>query len=134
MPPKLQLVHAWLVRANNDLVTAERALAGEPPVRDTPCFHAQQAVEKALKALLILREIDPPKTHLIGMLLDKCGIIDERLTNMSDQLEWLTAFAVEARYPDVEDEPTVDQARNALSIAQRAVEIIVENVPEESRP
>jgi HEPN domain-containing protein len=34
------------------------------------CFHAQQAAEKALKAVLIAKGIPPPKTHNIRILLD----------------------------------------------------------------
>jgi HEPN domain-containing protein len=33
---------------------------------DTVCFHAQQCVEKHLKALLVLRAIVFPKTHDIS--------------------------------------------------------------------
>jgi len=133
MLPKLELAHAWLVKAAHDLETGERALA-EPPMADTACFHAQQAVEKALKTVLVLREIDPPRTHLLGMLLERCGPVDERLDVLRPQLEWLTAFAVEARYPDVEGEPTIEQAREALAVARRAFEIILDNVPNEVRP
>ena len=134
MPPKLELVRAWLGKAVNDAITGERALAGDPPIVDTACFHAQQTVEKALKAVLVFQEVDPPRTHLIGTLLDRCGPVHEQLTEMSDQLTWLTAFAVEARYPDVEEEPSVEQAREALSVARRALEIIVQTLPREVHP
>lgn len=133
MPPKLELVRAWLVKAAHDLEVGERALA-EPPMADAACFHAQQAAEKTLKAVLVVREIDAPRTHLVGVLLEQCGQVDERLEALRPQLEWLTAFAVEARYPDVEEEPTIEQAREALSVARRAFAIILDNVPNEARP
>lgn len=133
MPPKLELARAWLVKAAHDLETGARALA-DPPMPDTACFHAQQAVEKALKAVLVVRETEPPRTHLLAVLLERCGPIDERLSALGEQLDWLTAFAIEARYPDVEGEPSVEQAREALSTARRAFEIILDNVPEEVHP
>ena len=42
----------WLIKADNDLVTARTMLGVDPPVTDTACFHAQQCVEKCLKAFL----------------------------------------------------------------------------------
>jgi HEPN domain-containing protein len=132
MPPKDELVRAWLKKARNDLLTGERALVGQPPVADTACFHAQQAVEKALKAVLVHREIDPPRTHQIGLLLKRCGRMDQSLMDMADQLQWLTSFAVDVRYADVGDEPTVEQAKRALSLASRAVEIISRALPMEA--
>lgn len=133
MPPKLELARAWLVKATHDLETADRALA-EPALPDTACFHAQQAVEKALKAVFVIREVEPPRTHLLSVLLDQMEPLDDRLADLRDQLDWLTAFAVEVRYPDVEGEPNAEQAREALSVARRGFEIILEAVPEEARP
>ena len=134
MPPKQELVRSWLTKAGNDLIMAERALAGEGAIVDAACFHAQQAVEKALKAVLVLREIEPPRTHHIGVLLKRCGRIDERLTGMSEKLRWLTSFAVDVRYADMGEEPTLEQAREVVSLARRAVEVITENVPKETCP
>lgn len=133
MPPKLEFARAWLAKAARDLETGQRALH-PPPLPDTASFHAQQAVEKALKALLIVREIDPPRTHLLSVLLDRLAPRDDRLAGIRDRLEWLTAFAVDARYPDVDGEPTVDQAREALAIARDAFDLILEIVPAEARP
>jgi len=53
---------------------------------------------------------------------------------LENRCEWLTAFAVEARYPDTGFEPTADQAKEALEIAERAFEIILESMPQEVRP
>jgi len=134
MRPEYELARAWLAKARNDLVTGQRALAGDPPICDTACFHAQQAVEKGLKAVLVLRKTAPPRTHNISVLLKRCGMNDERLHGMSGDLRWLTAFAVDVRYADVGDEPTIDHARKALAVAERALGIIVEAMPPEVRP
>jgi HEPN domain-containing protein len=134
MPPKEELVHGWLVRARNDLITGQRALTGDPPIPETAAFHAQQAVEKALKAVLVLNEVDPPRTHAIEMLMARCGSIDPRLDRLAASCAWLTDFAVGGRYPDSDCQPTPDQAREALSLADQVFTIILEVLPPEVRP
>jgi len=59
----------WLRYAYSDL---ELARVSRPPkvLFEGLCFHAQQAVEKAMKAVLIAKGIPPPKTHNIRTLLD----------------------------------------------------------------
>jgi HEPN domain-containing protein len=56
----------WVKKAENDLKNAAFTLEmdDECPT-DTVCFHAQQVVEKYLKALLVLKGIPFPKTHNI---------------------------------------------------------------------
>mgnify|MGYP000307964815 CR=1 FL=1 len=50
--------------------------AGVGNYTSTICFHAQQAVEKYLKAFLILHDIDFPRTHDVDYLLLECRKID----------------------------------------------------------
>jgi HEPN domain-containing protein len=61
-------------------------------------FHAQQAVEKALKAWLALVGIDFPKIHDLDEL---CGLIQDKGQSLPDtfrELTYLTDFAVGLRY------------------------------------
>ena len=67
-----------------DYRTMRREIAAEPPNFDAVCFHAQQCIEKLLKAQLIERNIPPPYTH-----------IQERM----DDLRLLSLYAVGIRYP-----------------------------------
>ena len=53
----------WLEKADHDIITAQQTLLLPHGPTDTPCFHAQQAVEKALKAFWCTG-ILPPFTHL----------------------------------------------------------------------
>lgn len=46
------LVGQWLAKAEQDMKAGEALLAIEPPYLYPACFHAQQAAEKYLKALL----------------------------------------------------------------------------------
>jgi len=65
----------------------------------TICFHAQQAVEKYLKALLAFKGVDFPKTHDVDFLLAECRkITSGELDNL--ELKSLTDFGVSVRYPD----------------------------------
>ena len=57
----------WLNRARSDLALA-RTERPDVYLEDL-CFHAQQAVEKAVKALLIAHQVDFPYTHDIAQLL-----------------------------------------------------------------
>ncbi|MEA1895834.1 MAG: HEPN domain-containing protein [Euryarchaeota archaeon] len=69
------------------------------------CFHAQQCAEKYLKALLISRNIEPPRTHSLETLLDL--IVDNvpELEQCRDLLTGLTQYSVEYRYPGVAATP-----------------------------
>ncbi|MGH2987892.1 MAG: HEPN domain-containing protein [Solirubrobacterales bacterium] len=76
-----------------------RELLDNPRVGDPAIgFHAQQAVEKLLKAVLAGRGIDYPPTHDIVRLLDQLG--RDRLTESLpiDEAEDLTPWATELRY------------------------------------
>jgi HEPN domain-containing protein len=57
-------------------------------------FQAQQALEKLLKAQLVLRDQPAPRTH---ELLDLALLLNEQLP---EELLQLQVFAVEARYED----------------------------------
>ena len=72
-PPKPEAdFRAWIKKAESDLKTAEHILTLEEDCPfDTVCFHAQQCAEKYLKALLVYRSIDFPKTHDIRLLMQR---------------------------------------------------------------
>jgi HEPN domain-containing protein len=75
-------------------------------------FHAQQAAEKYLKALLTLRQIEFPKTHVIERLLLLLRASDPAVTEALDEASWLTPFGAEIRYPgDVPDTEPGDETR-----------------------
>jgi len=62
-------VKEWVLKAEADFATAGRELqATANPNYDAVCFHAQQCVEKLMKALLIHLGVTPPKTHDLGAL------------------------------------------------------------------
>lgn len=95
-----ELVREWLQKAEGDYYTAERELnVIENPNWDGVCFHCQQATEKLMKAILQKNNIRFPKTHDLGELLRLALVLHPELNQLKDDLEWITIFSVEFRYP-----------------------------------
>ena len=71
-PERIRTIGNWVQKAESDLKTAEHTLTMRPDECpfDAVCFHAQQLVEKYLKALLVAENIDFSRTHDIGELVD----------------------------------------------------------------
>ena len=87
---------AWIRYAKSDLNLAGVARPSGV-LLEVLCFHAQQAAEKVLKAVLVALRIPVPHTHNIGMLLDL--LPDE--VNIPPDIQdsrLLTDYAVMGRY------------------------------------
>ena len=108
----------WIVKAEGDLRAAAYLLEPRPaPPTDAVCFHAQQCAEKYIKALLVRRSIDFPKTHDIEKLLSLLPQgVRPHLTPQEDRR--LTGYAIAARYPGAGEIP-LSEARRALALARR---------------
>ena len=65
-----ELVREWLEKSQNDLGLAEYLIRERSPYLNAIGFNAQQAAEKILKAFLVRHQVEFPKTHNIGELLD----------------------------------------------------------------
>ncbi|MCC7202484.1 MAG: HEPN domain-containing protein [Nitrospirae bacterium] len=96
---KISAVNAWFKKAENDLSTAEHTMTMNDPPYDTVCFHAQQCAEKYIKGFLTFHEIDFPRTHSIEDLVLLCKDISPSLESEIGDIEMLSIYAVEARYP-----------------------------------
>jgi len=108
-----------------DLQAAEQILKlpdGRCPF-DTVCFHAQQCIEKSLKAFLTSRGTPFPKTHDLGRLLHLCADASRLARDLSG-IEGLTDYAVGARYPGPEEPIGRSEARQAMRLARRAYRTI----------
>ena len=113
------VVHEWTLKAENDLKTASHTLKlGKECPTDTVCFHAQQCVEKYLKALLVWRCIRFPKTHSIGELV-RLVPQDGRPGFSPEEQERLTDYAAATRYPGLYDALSLAEARDAVKLARR---------------
>lgn len=92
-------------KGDSDLADARRTLVSDGPY-DTACFHAQQAVEKYLKAYLAWKGQPIPRTHDLEELQTLC-VAQAQLTDLAKlDLTELTAYAVELRY-DAEFWPSI---------------------------
>jgi len=68
-----EIVEEWIRKAEADYRTASREFSvTENPNYDAVCFHAQQCIEKMIKALVILSGNHPPKTHELAHLANLC--------------------------------------------------------------
>jgi HEPN domain-containing protein len=90
----------WVQKAEADFVTAERELAATiDPNYDAVCFHSQQCVEKYLKGRLHEAELHFKKTHDLSWLLDLVLSVEPTWENLRAELDLLSSFAVDYRYP-----------------------------------
>lgn len=113
----------WLFRANEDIAVIEKLFESEPELyASTICFHAQQAVEKFLKAFLVFHNIDFPKTLDLDYLLLECKKIDAK--DFDIDLGSLTDFGVNIRYPDDFYLPDKDETAQYRGIALKVKKVI----------
>jgi HEPN domain-containing protein len=112
-----KLVSDWIGKAELDFDTVVRLMA-EERFRDIVAFHAQQAAEKYLKALLVRHQIEFPKTHIIRHLLILLQPVEAAMATSLSEANWLSPFGAEVRYPgDRPDTAPGDELR-AHDLAQ----------------
>ncbi len=131
-PETLRLVREWVQKAENDLTNAAHVLKlGKRCPTDTVCYHAQQCVEKYLKALLVYHERDFPWTHQLGSrLLRLPAGVRPDLT--PDEQQRLTDYATVTRYPGDYEAIPLTEARNAVKIARRVRRQLRKRLPKEA--
>jgi len=118
-------IKKWFSKADNDILIAldERNLKKENHVTDGICFHCQQAVEKYLKGFLVYRKVDFGKTHNLEYLRMQCSIIDASFETIA--LGNLSQYGVSVRYPDDFYMPTLEEADEAIVLAQQARDFVL---------
>ena len=117
-------VNEWVRRADMDLATAfhmNDTFAPKP--LEIICYHSQQAAEKIIKCYLVFHGIEPPKTHDIQLLLEKCLEINLDFDDIYNDATTLTNYAVRIRYP-FELELTEQDAERALQIAKKVMDFV----------
>lgn len=111
---------AWMQRAYSNLRLAEKGLGKDIMLEDL-CFNAQQAVEKALKAICLYKGQDFPKTHSVTRLIDLVESAGVAIPQQIKAADFLTQYAVETRYPGPVEDITFEEYQEALQIASRVV-------------
>lgn len=123
MPPDLPIPgcpEGWIRYAMSDIGVAQQEPEGNV-LRETLCFHAQQAVEKALKAVLIHHGRVIPKTHNIATLLTLLVEVVPALPPEVLAAAALTDYAVGMLYPGAWDPVTAEEHANAVEIGQQVI-------------
>ena len=132
-PPnrKEELILRWLDKADEDLDAGIHLLSEGPLFPNVAASQAQQAAEKFIKGYLTWSQIDFPKTHNLEILLDLMAEKEVRMASELKEITLLTRFVITARYPDDISEISLAQAQEAITLAQRAKEIIISALPSE---
>jgi HEPN domain-containing protein len=122
MKEPLDRAHELMDLAQEDLLAGATILASGQALR-AACFHAQQAAEKSIKALLSARDLTYPWRHDLKELVG-LGLADwSELAPWTDTLDELTPYAVQSRYTRFEP-PSQETARQALEAARQFHELI----------
>lgn len=108
----------WVAKAEEDAAVSER----ESRVRKQPspgavCYHAQQCIEKYLKAVLQEQTRPIPKIHDLTSLSEQCQFKPFCEPVERDGLVSLTRFATRFRYPG--EAATREDAKLAIALMRR---------------
>jgi HEPN domain-containing protein len=119
MPPhsRLDLARVLLAKAVDD-ETLVRKVRSDAEVSDPIVgFHAQQAAEKLIKAVLTVHGVTFVKSHALSYLI---GLVEENDLDAPEELseaDVLSPWAVEFRY-EGEEPPALDRSAALALVAQ----------------
>lgn len=123
-----KFVQEWLKRAEDDELNARSVLKHRDGTPANVCFLSQQMVEKLLKALLLFRAGDYPKTHDLNQMATLLGkYYDPALENLKEEIVLLNSYYVGTRYPaDIPIESFVwEMAEEAFEAALKIKEFVL---------
>ena len=109
----------WLNRANSSLAMAR--IEAEGIYLEDLCFQAQQAVEKAIKAILIKHSVKFPYIHDITRLLTLLESTSQDIPAFVREAERLTPFSVVTRYPGMAPPVGRQEYHELLMLTERVV-------------
>lgn len=119
------LITKGLIKALRDLKTAEQLLSISKNnlYTDTICFNSQQSAEKLLKCFLNSRNIAYPRTHNLKFLHHLCIKDDPDFEKVN--VEGLSIYAVETRYPESFHIPGIIEANKAVESAGKRKDFVL---------
>ncbi len=117
----------WLNRAGSDLVIARSRLEGA--YLEDLCYHAQQAAEKAMKAVLLHRRGTFPYIHDLAELVNQLRQSGLEVPAAVIEAVTLTEFAVAGRYPGFDEPLSIDQWQHAVTKAEKTLEWARKSIP-----
>jgi HEPN domain-containing protein len=120
-------IKTWLARAKSNLSIAQRSDI-EGIFFEDLCFEAEQAAEKALKALLIYVSGEYLKVHSFSLLLSQLGVYLSIPEDIKESVE-LSDYAVQTRYPGDYYPVGEEEYHRAIDLAERVVKWVEEQIP-----
>jgi HEPN domain-containing protein len=117
----------WLNRARSNLARAKAKRKGI--YLEDLCFYAQQAAEKAIKALLIKLDVNFPYVHDLAELLTLVEKTGQEVPELIRQAERVSQFAVFTRYPGIGPSIKEKEYRETVEIAARVQARLPANGP-----
>jgi len=132
MSNEIDLARGWLGKAASDIRAARLVLESDGPY-DTACFHAQQAIEKALKGFLAFQRRPILRTHDLDELQVACLALGPLPELAALDLTEATDYGVLVRY-DLDFWPEETAAADALLLAEKVFEIVAGALPATQRP
>lgn len=115
----------FLRLAKDELVLVGKIINDEEVRKELVLFHIQQAVEKAMKAILSAKGIIFPKTHDIEDLIELALEKNIQLPDYVEKFSYLTPYAVEFRYGFLDEEPK--DPNEFFNLAEKFVEFAYKN-------
>jgi HEPN domain-containing protein len=117
----------WMRLAHEDQAAAAYLAAADDLPYRLACLLAQQAAEKAIKAVLVAEDTDPPKLHDLRRLLERCS--SRIMSELNEPaLEDLSRWSIAGRYPADVAEGTAADAEACLATASRVLGYATEAV------
>lgn len=116
----------WLNRARSNLTRARNIIPGV--YLEDLCFDAQQAVEKAIKAVLIHKKVRFPYVHDLAGLLTLVEQAGQVVPEPIKQAARLTRYAIVTRYPGISEPVTHKEYEEAVAIAEEVMQWVEEIV------
>lgn len=121
----------WLNRAKSNLARAKADVTLPSIYLEDLCFDAQQAAEKALKALLLSRNIIFPFVHDLAELVTVLQQSGQEVPAAIAEAARLTRFAVETRYPSLAEAVTREDYKRAVAIAEEVIRWVEQHMSPE---
>src|SRR5512143_1677775 len=124
MPPSLRSAGdpgEWLRHARSNLSRCRSDSRLPDVLFEDLCFDAQQAAEKAIKGVLVLRGRRFPRTHDLAELVNLVAAAGVAVPPAVLEAKRLTPYAVAGRYPGISEDASEEDYREALEIAEKVI-------------